>query len=375
MFDHKHYVPVLKGKLGEFNALRNLQGQAQISHFTPLIEVMPIPAVYGDGENEPSPSKSIGEHIEGVAAAIAKATKHLPSIFVDGFYIESEDDLEDGPSPIDGLFTRLRSDGINFIPVVGLDRVEDYADSVKEAIKTDNRGCCLRLVEADIDGIAELDAQVKSLLTELTVTKSNVDLIVDFGWKVPQRAVLPFLIDALPSIKEWRSFTMVSSCFPPDMTDVQKNSIKEIERDDWITWLSLRSKTNVARVPTFGDYGINHPVLPDFNPLTMTVSPNIRYTDTLNYVVAKGQAQPRKKWADTPQKKEIRAELAPSVQFPKLAKKITKHPAWKGKDFSWGDAFIDKCSRKECVGSGTDWRAVGMSHHISLVLQQISNLP
>jgi hypothetical protein len=256
-----------------------------------------------------------------------------------------------------------------------MDRVEDYADSVRNAIITDNRGCCLRLVEADIDGIAELGAQISALFDAISTEPGDVDLLVDFGQKVPQKSTLPFLIDALPFIHQWRTFTIACSSFPADMSDVKKNSIKESEREEWAAWISLRSKSNVKRMPTYGDYGINHPILSEFNPFTMNMSFNIRYTDDLNYVLAKGQAQPRKKWADTPEKLVIRAELAPGVQYPKLAAEIMKHPAWKRKDFSWGDTFIDKCFRKECVGNATDWRAVGMNHHIVSVVQQIASLP
>jgi hypothetical protein len=374
-FDHSHYVPILKGKQGEFDALQNIASVDHIKAFTPLIEIPPISATYAGPQSPPEPSKSIDKHVVDVAEDLIKAVKNLPAIFVDGFYIETEDDLQDGSSPIDAVFALLRAAGVSFIPVIGMDRVEDYADSVSNAISIDNRGCCLRLVEADIDGIAELGAQITALLEAISTKTKDVDLLVDFGQKVPQKATLPFLIDALPFIGEWRTFTIACSSFPADMSDVKKNSIKELEREEWAAWLSLRSKSNVKRMPTYGDYGINHPILGEYNPFTMLISPNIRYTDTLNYVVAKGQAQPRKKWADTPEKVEIRAQLAPGIQLPKLAAAIMNHPAWKAKQFSWGDEFIDKCSHKECVGNATDWRAVGMNHHIVLVLQQIANLP
>ena len=377
-FDHTHYVPILKGKQGEFDALQNITSAEQIKGVTPLIEIPQIAEVYPDPQSAPVPSKTIDEHVTDVSENLIKAVKNLPAIFVDGFYIETEDDLQDGSSPIDSVFASLRAAQITFIPVIGMDRVEDYADSVSNAISTDNRGCCLRLVEADIDGLAELGAQISGLLQTLSIKPSDVDLLVDFGPKVPQKATLPLLINELPFISEWRTFTIASSSFPADMSDVKRNSVKELERDEWTTWLSLRTKSNVKRMPTFGDYGINHPVLTDFNPFTMSMSPNIRYTDDLNYVLAKGQAQPRKKWAsdpDHPERLEIRAQLAPGVQYPKLAMIIKKHKAWKGKTFSWGDGFIDKCSHKECVGNATDWRAVGMNHHIVLTVQQIANLP
>lgn len=374
-FDHTHYVPILKGKQGEFDALQNIVSAKQIKRFTPLIEIPQISATYEGPRSPGVPSKTIDQHVADVSENLVKAVQNLPAIFVDGFYIETEDDLQDGSSPIDAVFGSLRAAGVSFVPVIGMDRVEDYADSVDNAIGIDKRGCCLRLVEADIDGIAELGAQISSLLGALSAKASNVDLLVDFGPRVPQRSTLPFLIDALPFINEWRTFTIASSSFPADMRDVKPNSIKETNRDEWAAWLSLRTKSKVKRMPTFGDYGINHPILTEFNPFTMTMSPNIRYTADLNYVLAKGQAQPRKKWADTPEKVAIRAQLAPGVQYPKLATMIKGHPACKGYPFSWGDEFIDKCSRKECVGNATDWRAVGMNHHIALVVQQIANLP
>jgi T4 beta protein len=233
-----------------------------------------------------------------------------------------------------------------------------------------------RLWESDLEGIAELGGQLKSLFKTLDVTPDDIDLLIDFGPKVPAKAALPYMIDALPWLIDWRTLTVASSSFPPDMTSVGQNKIEELEREEWLAWLSLRSKQkSVKRLPAFGDYAINHPVISEVDFRLMNMSPNIRYTDSLNYVVAKGQAQPRKKKAVTTEQKTARAMLAPTEQYPKLAAMIKKHPSWKGTKFSWGDAFIDKCSRGECVGNPTDWRAVGTCHHIALVVQQIANLP
>jgi hypothetical protein len=374
-FDHSHYVPILKGKQGELNALRNTDPKL-LTRFTPMIEVPPIPSEYPDGQDDPVPAKSIDEHIKAVAKMFAKSLKGIPSLFLDGYYIELEDELDNGSSPIDALFASMRSAKIPFIPSIGLDRVEDYADSVSHAIKTDKRGCCLRLVESDIEGFAELSDQIDGLLEILSVSYDKVDLLLDFGPKVPQKSALPFLIDALPYVEKWRTLTIAASSFPSSMMALKKNSIEELDRDEWLAWLSVRSKKKtVTRIPTFGDYAINHPVLTEINPKIMQMSPNIRYTDSVSYVVAKGQAQPRKKKKPTPEEEAARARLAPKIQYPKLAAMIKAHPDWKGKDFSWGDEFIDRCARKECVGSSTDWRAVGTCHHIAAVVRQLANLP
>jgi hypothetical protein len=374
-FDHSHYVPILKGKLGELNALRNTDPKLFVK-FTPFIEVPPIPNAYPE-DSPPVQAKTIDKHIKDVSASFVKVLTALPSVFVDAVYIETEDDLKDGSSPVDALFAALRKGKVPFVPAIGLDRVEDYADSVKNALETDNRGCCLRPLESDLEGFAELGGQIDSLLAALNAKPSSVDLLVDFRAKVPPKAVFPFLIDALPRLSEWRTLTVASSSFPSDMSGVGKNKIEEIEREEWLAWLFVRGKQKSMnkRVPTFADYAINHPVLTELDPRLMNMSPNIRYTDTLSYVVAKGQAQPRKKWAKTAEQKIIREQLSPTVQYPKLANMIKGHASWKGSQYSWGDKFIDQCSQKKCVGSATDWRTVGTSHHIAAIVQLIANLP
>ena len=374
-FDHSHYVPILKGKQGELNALQNTDPKL-LTKFTPLVEIPPIPPAWPEGENaKPVPGKTIDEHIKSVAKVFTKCLKGMPSLFVDGFYIELEDELQNGSSPVDAIFNALRSAKLPFIPTIGLDRVEDYADSVKIAIETDKRGCCLRLVESDLESLSELGGQIDGLLKVLGIPRDQVDLLVDFGPKVPPKSALPFQIDALPTLEAWRTLTVASSSFPASMMGLKTNSVEEQERDEWLTWLFVRSKKKaVKRVPTFGDYAINHPVLTEINPKFMLMSPNIRYTDSVNFVIAKGQAQPRKKKKQTPEEAAARAKLAPNVQYPILAAKIKAHPAWKGPKFSAGDDFIDRCARKECVGNSTDWRAVGTCHHIALVVQQIANL-
>lgn len=374
-FDHSHYVPILKGKQGELDALLQTDPKL-LKKFTPLVEVPPIPLSYSE-KGVSSPAKTIDKHVADVSRKFAKALKDFSLVFVDAYYIEVEDALKDGSSPIDALFKLLRVGGVPFIPTIGLDRVEDYADSVKSAIEIDKRGCCLRLLESDLESIADLGKQIEALLGVLNVTPGEVDLLVDFRSNVPLKAAFPLLINALPLLKEWRTLTAASSSFPPDMSRVGKNKIEPLEREEWIAWLFVRSKQISAnvRVPTFGDYGINNPVLTEMDPKTMNMSPNIRYTDSINYVIAKGEAQPRKKWADTPEKKATREALAPKVQYPKLAAKIIQHPSWKGRQFSWGDSFIDDCSQKKCFGSSTDWRAVGTCHHIALVVKQLASLP
>jgi len=91
--------------------------------------------------------------------------------------------------------------------------------------------------------------------------------------------------------------------------------------------LFVRSKKKaVKRVPTFGDYAINHPILTEINPKLMLMSPNIRYTDSVNFVIAKGQAQPRKK-KSRPPKRPPQGQAGAYGPISILAAKIKAHPA------------------------------------------------
>src|SRR5947207_11870660 len=65
MFDHTHYVPILKGKEGEYQALSELTPTIK-SKLTPLIEPIPIPY---DFANE-IPAKTVDEHLENFVSKI-----------------------------------------------------------------------------------------------------------------------------------------------------------------------------------------------------------------------------------------------------------------------------------------------------------------
>jgi hypothetical protein len=225
----------------------------------------------------------------------------------------------------------------------------------------------MRLQESDLAS-DDLGKQLTAALKFFGLPANNVDLVVDYGQVVVPRSTIVPLINTIPDLKEWRTFTLSACAFPIDMSGVAQYSTVELPRDEWTNWTHIRSREDkIDRMPTFGDYAINHPEPSEIDPRKMRMSGNIRYTSTLTYVVAKREAFPRKKDKD---KKADRAE-----QYPQLAEAIMSHKAWCGPNFSWGDAYIKKCANKECVSGGTEWRAVGTSHHLAFVAKQLASLP
>jgi hypothetical protein len=366
-FDQKHYVPILKAKGGEFRALKETAENVR-KDLTPLLEIMDVPPKYLDGEIDPVPSKSDEVHIATVADNIAKAWGTDRRAFIDGFYVEDMEPLDE-KEPIGVLLDELRRRKVKAVPVTGLDRLAEYNAAIKDAVIKDERGFCLRLQESDLQS-EDLEKQLRTTLKYFGVASTKVDLLIDYGPVIPPRSTLVPLVNAIPDLKAWRTFTLSACSFPTDMSAVTQYSTVELPRDEWINWAHLLGREDrLVRMPTFSDYAINHPELSDVDPRKMRMSCNIRYTWNTSFVIAKGEAQPRKK---------DKEKKAPSKeQYPKLAQAIMEHPAWKdaGEGFSWGDDYIAKCANKECVGGGTEWRAVGTSHHLVFVVRQLANLP
>lgn len=365
-FDHKHYVPILKAKAGELRALREAHDSVRIA-ITPMLEVMDAAPKYVDGEDDPVPSKSGEAHVKAVAEGITKAWGADRRVFIDGVYIEHTDTLDDGREPIGAILDYLRVAKVKAVPVTGLDRLAEYDSAIRDAVDRDGRGLCLRLQTSDLE-TDDLGQQLQTALKFFRVPSGKVDLLIDFGPVIAPRATVLPLVNSIPCVKEWRTFTLAACAFPVDMSAVTQYSTAELPREEWANWTHLRARaSSIVRLPTFSDYAINHPEPSEIDPRTMRMSANIRYTWTTTYIVAKGEALPRKK--------DLRKKAPASEQYPLLAQYIISHKAWCGPKFSWGDGYIQRCANKECVGGGREWRAVGTSHHLAFVAKQIANLP
>lgn len=137
MFDYKHYVPVLKGKEGEFRALEHLTPNAR-HNLTPFID---IPRRNLDPKTK-QPKDPIDVYLEKKAKKIHKGWGTTEQIFVDVFDLELDLRISNGTHFVDFLFSRLRNYGVQAIPVIGLDRSvdKDYVDAVRKTLSTDKRG-------------------------------------------------------------------------------------------------------------------------------------------------------------------------------------------------------------------------------------------
>ena len=136
-----------------------------------------------------------------------------------------------------------------------------------------------------------------------------------------------------------------------------------VPRTEWAVWKLLHSRrATLPRMPNFGDYGIQHPNLPEgFDPRFMQVAPSIRYAGPDEWIILKGQST---------------KVSGAAVQYPLLATKLMGMPEYCGSGHCDGSACVDKCSSNTAgLGSLEAWRRIGAIHHITVSVEELAQMP
>ncbi len=358
-FDQTHYVPILKGRAGEYGALQEMSAKVKAA-LTPMIEVPPIPWDF----TADRPAKTIDEHLKKVTGMIARSWGQQRPLFLDLLWIAPRERLANGEHPLAHVFRMARGAGLQAVPVTGLERGNDYQLACRDVVALDQRGLCVRLQREDFEDTAELTDQVSSLLQILDVTPPETDLMLDLralgtGKGSALLAVIPALVRSVPQFRSWRSFTLAVTAFPEDLMGLPPSSVTPIPRMGWGAWRSLIGQSRLPRAPTFADYAISHPQPSEVDPRIMRPSASIRYTANDAWLILKGRNLRDYGYAE----------------FYDVCRDLVAHQEYSGPSFSWGDRYIQECSARH-VGTGnlTTWRKVGTSHHLAFVVRQIANL-
>jgi hypothetical protein len=136
---------------------------------------------------------------------------------------------------------------------------------------------------------------------------------------------------------------------------IDEGTLGSLPRREWSLWLQL-AQFDLPRMPSFGDYGIQHPRPPqaDGGP---GMRANIRYTADADTLVVRGHG---------PVVQEGNA------QYRHLCQQLVERAEFAGSDYSWGDEVIEACARGTVApGAQNVWRGAGTSHHLQLVTEQL----
>lgn len=327
------YMPVLKWKQGEQGALKELPDEIK-NKITPLIEITP----------------DFNEDKLDYTLKSWENRKFYFDVMPECYEVDND------------IYFRIleRLDPNLVIPVLSL---QDDLKIIKTASKLSNNGFALRITTNDIDNI---ESSLECLLTNFE--GKNIALILDMKSITSETfkekfTVLKSMISDIHNINNYRNVILSCSSFPKTLSSVEKYDVSFIDRLDWKFWLMcierLNEKNGIKLV--YSDYCIDNPKYVDYIP-GMSPSFSIRYTCKDYFLVLKG---------DTVKKGGLDGE-----NISKLCKKLISLEDFCGAEYSWGDNYIAVRATEDAdsYGNLTTWRKVGTNHHITFVIDQISNL-
>lgn len=356
MFNHTHYVPILRWKGAEKEALKQL-GDSDKKRMTPLVE-LPRPSKppqSSKSAKKPRKLKTVYDLMGALPEEISESWGGSP-IFLDLHLIDKEASL----SGIEKIYADSHDLNLNLIPVLNLNYDKPFRIKVAEIAKHDNRGICVRLSPQDLAKLT-LNAELEELRKLINLDLEKIDLVIDLKITDMQTKFLN-VMEKIPSVNRWRTFTIASGAFPEFLSklDIGPN---DVARFDWQLWRQEILTDGLLRKPTYSDYTIQYPHFKELNFIPK-VSKSIRYTVAENWLVMRGQAD------------NAKGSMG-SKQWPAHAQLLSKRADFCGEDFSSGDKYIKEKGldlETKYTGSATTWLTAGINHHMVYVLNQISNL-
>lgn len=196
---------------------------------------------------------------------------------------------------------------------------------------------------------------------------AKIDIVLDmesvYGQKtIAVASTMNFIVGIIPNQGQWRTFSIVASGFPEHMGVVQTFGTLRIERVEWLAWQLLHAqRSKLPRMPSFGDYGIQHPSgVEGYDPRYMSTSSAIRYTTDTEWFFIKGQSNKYQK---------------SSTQLPHLAKALIGSNFFYGGSHCYGCSSAISCAAGQAgFGSLEAWRKIGTAHHLSVVSSQLTSV-
>ena len=359
-FDHHNYVPCLRWKMGEYQAVWRLPASTK-EMFTPLIQIPEI----GYDFKEKKLKKTIDEHLSNFVLKKIHKKWGESFCFLDLNLISSSERMASGVHPVKYVFDDLRRVGCSAVPVTGIDRDKAYQQEVESILNKDKNGVCLRI---SIEHAAKdsLRTKLSSSLSAFGVRTIDCDLILDLGAPnyLPLEGfskAIQNIVSNLPDLNKWRTFTIIGASFPETMGGIQLG-ITNCPRYEWQLYKRIVAnfKEVNLRLPTFGDYTISHPKFSEFDMRKVKPSVKIRYATDNNWYIVKGHNIRDKRFGK-------------NKQYHNLSKKIIESQYYCGSEFSWGDEYIQKCANGGKPGSLTTWVTVDTNHHIEKVTRDIAS--
>ena len=354
-----HYVPILQNRAGELEALQRAS-PIDLSRTTPVIRV-----VGPRDQNRALRYQTVRNWVRRIHDAVGDLPTYLDVLRSSPVRRVLLPGKSQGPL-LRVLHEFARQEGLKFIPVFDKGRRNSrrQLDIVKESALFDGRGVCVRYPAILVPTANSTHKDIlDKTLEELGLDICNVDLWFDLAYLDPDlEIVTEFMAEILDDIScagGWRNLIFTATSMPHALgASIKTGSIGSIDRREWTLWRNLRD-AGVSRIPTFGDYAVQHPWAP-IEGGGPGMRANVRYTTPDLHLIARG-CDP--------------IFQVGNVEYSDLCRRIIDSPHYRSPAYSWGDAVIYRCATGAMPAGGQRmWRGAGTSHHICQVSEQLSDL-
>lgn len=355
---HKPYMPVLKWRLAEYQALFKLDIAVKQAIF-PLFIVPPIEYDFETGENKKNPQEHIEPLIRRIENKWGMGSASLE--LHESLHTEYWDESISIPQY---LFSSLQSSKTNIQPSIRLSFDSNYIDLAVDYSKVKGCGLLIRIRFEELADSSKINA-LSALITSSNLNPNLIDLVIDFDAKTE---FLPFerisfltshLLNNVNNYLAFRSiyFTGISLNF----SSVSVNTQNIQAREYWGFYKSFFIDF-IKKIPQlgFGDFTIEPPEFaPSMDMRKIKPAARLIYSTDNNWIVYKGSA-----FRDNP-----------GQMYDICSYFVLKSGFFMGESFSNGDMRIYQCANRNGTnGNLTTWKQAGINHHITLVVQQLANL-
>jgi hypothetical protein len=359
-FGSYHYVPILKSLPGELKALAHTDADTW-ERMTPLIE-----ATSKKGATEEPPDRS---PLPSLASRLVSVLGTARPFYLDFRGLTSRSKIlvrrgrERRPvAAIEHVLEDCRQRGLNFVPVVTPTKDAGRLALVRESLAAVGRRVCLRVPVAGVVRPTgrSLSNELHGLLEDLGTEAASTDLLLDLGYIGVEPGFdashVRRILEEIPQLPAWRNVILSGTVIPQALSGYAEDDITDLARHEWRLWQELRQH-DAPRLPTFGDYCVQHPERPDSSGPGMRA--NIRYTADEAVLIARGRSI---------------TEYG-AGQYRDLCVLLSHRPEFRGSAYSWGDSSIAECAEGLGTPGGQEhWRGVGTSHHLRHVTESLGRI-
>lgn len=284
------YIPFLKAKANEFGAIKSLTKERK-QLIAPFFD-LPL--------KKDMSAKTLTSNIDAAARKFCLNMAGVPEYFIDDYDIPNSILIGGRPS-YEYLASRMHAQGLNFNPVVGIDRAPDRNACVftpAVTIAVENRRIALRVSGEDLISYNLIRSDILDLIAKGSETYDRWVLIIDNrvckGIDAPTRAaqIRAFCLAATED-HAYEAIVITGSTLPPVASDVlATNKEVHLTRNEIAIYkhsITGLSNHNVI----FGDYTIVSPDYSDsdIDPRNMlnVTAPKVVYSyEDKHYVVRGG---------------------------------------------------------------------------------------